>query len=66
MSDTLVKCGTCGREERVQFSVCLARGWPRCHGQTMAMATTDADVGEATRDVIDAQLPPQPRQEARP
>ena len=50
--DTLVRCSRCQREEHVDFARCLASGWPKCHGYTMTMVSTTADVGVATTGVL--------------
>jgi hypothetical protein len=42
--DTLVQCSKCGRKVRVDFTESLSRGWPKCHGETMALINTAANV----------------------
>jgi hypothetical protein len=32
-----VTCLQCGRQQTVNPEYCLRRGWPKCHGQTMAL-----------------------------
>ena len=44
MSDSIVKCLTCGKEEQVKFGFCLFKGWPKCCGYTMRLMKTDADI----------------------
>jgi hypothetical protein len=53
--DSLVRCSKCQREERVSFAVCLGSGWPKCHGYTMTLVETKADVGAATTSVLRSQ-----------
>lgn len=38
----LVRCQTCGREQRVDSAQCLAHGWPTCHGETMRLVSEKA------------------------
>ena len=33
----LVRCDTCGREQRVNTAKRLAHGWPECCGYTMTL-----------------------------
>jgi phage FluMu protein Com len=51
-ADTTVRCDKCGSEQRVSFQACLRAGWPRCHGYTMRMVDTRADVGKAMTAVL--------------
>jgi len=53
--DCTVECRTCGKQQRVNFGVCLSSGWPKCHGSTMKLITPaqDIDVDGAIRRVID-------------
>ncbi len=37
MAVTVCVCSTCGREVTVNFGECLAKGWPKCCGQTMTL-----------------------------
>ena len=59
MSDTTVRCEKCGRTKRVDFSVCLRMGWPKCHGYTMRLDKypIPADIERATKKAIEAQIP---------
>lgn len=52
--NTTVRCVDCGREQRVNFGVCLAVGWPKCwcNGHTMRLEHTDADITADTGRVI--------------
>lgn len=43
-----VRCLKCGSEEEVVFGQCLARGWPLCCDETMALIT------KPTQDTVDA------------
>lgn len=52
MTDSLVQCQTCGREENVSFGHCLFNGWPKCCGYTMRLMTTDADIDKAVSQGI--------------
>jgi hypothetical protein len=52
MTDTLVKCTVCGREEHPSFAGSLRNGWPKCCGYTMRLLRTDADIAAS---VITAQ-----------
>ena len=36
-----VKCGTCGREKRVNSAKCLRSGWPKCCGATMRLMSAE-------------------------
>lgn len=54
-TDTLVRCSVCKEQELVSFAHCLRNGWPKCHGYTMTMIETKADVGAATTQVLRAQ-----------
>lgn len=47
-----MRCSQCGREERVNFAHCLRFGWPSCHGYTMTLQKTDADIDAAVGEVI--------------
>ena len=59
--NSLCRCSICGREERVDFAVCLRRGWPTCcKGYTMTLITTSADVARATESVLRAQEETEP------
>ena len=57
--DSVVACLTCKRTEDVDFAKCLRLGWPKCHGATMRLVTTMADVGEATRKAMPPLTPKQ-------
>lgn len=50
--DTLVKCSTCDKEERVNFGECLGKGWPKCCGYTMTLITTKANMEEAIKPLF--------------
>ena len=50
--NTKVKCSKCGREEKVNFSHCLVRGWPKCCGYTMTLVATRANIEKATEEAI--------------
>jgi len=52
MSDSLVKCDTCGREQKVKFGDCLKSGWPECCGFTMALIRTRADIDAAVGKIV--------------
>ena len=52
MSDSIVKCLTCGKEEQVNFGFCLFKGWPKCCGYTMRLMNTDADIDNAVSSGI--------------
>lgn len=63
MSDSLVRCRDCGREEYIRLQMALRNGWPKCYcrepryGMTMHLEHTDADVDAAIRDLM-AKRPP--------
>jgi hypothetical protein len=42
-SDSLVRCGVCGRELTVSFAFCTRNGWPKCHGATMRLETRPSE-----------------------
>lgn len=33
----IVWCKECGRQEKVDSAICLAKGWPKCCGETMTI-----------------------------
>jgi hypothetical protein len=35
----LVRCGTCGREKKVDSGECIRTGWPKCCNYTMTLVT---------------------------
>lgn len=43
-NDSLVRCMTCDKEERVTFIYCLKNGWPKCCGYTMRLIETKANI----------------------
>jgi len=51
MSDSMVQCLECGRQEQVSFAHCLRRGWPKCCGYTMRLME-HPDVSEVMADVL--------------
>ena len=50
--DTTVICDKCQRQERVSFAECMRKGWPVCHGHTMRMDETEANIEEAIAVII--------------
>ena len=50
--NTTVRCDKCSREQRVNFSVCLRTGWPKCCGYTMRLMTTKADIAAAVDEAF--------------
>lgn len=59
MSDSTVKCTTCGKEKRVRFAKCLHRGWPLHCGATMGLISYPEldEVEEATKEVLNGETP---------
>lgn len=51
-SDSYLKCSVCGRESTTRFASSLKTGWEKCCGYTMTLVSTDADIGEATREAM--------------
>jgi phage FluMu protein Com len=51
--ESTVRCSKCGRTEEVNFAACLRAGWPKCHGYTMTLTETTADVGAATAAALE-------------
>ena len=47
MTGYLVRCSTCGREERTGENP-LRDGWPKCHG-TMSLIDTDQFIADVDR-----------------
>jgi len=45
--DTICRCATCGREEKVLLAAALRQGLPQCHDQEMAITQTWADVSQS-------------------
>ncbi len=45
--DTICRCATCGREEKVLLAAALRQGLPQCHGQEMAITQTWADISQS-------------------
>ena len=56
--DSVVRCTVCGRTEQVSFAWSLRNGWPTCHGYTMHLEKTEADVTAATNWAIADQKVP--------
>ena len=50
--DSIVRCDKCSRELSVDFAWSLREGWPMCHGQTMRLLTTKADIAAAVGSVF--------------
>ena len=46
-SDTVVRCPKCGRTQYLQFANGLKNGWSSCHGLTMPIVFTDANIKKA-------------------
>jgi hypothetical protein len=42
ITETRVRCRTCGEEQSVRGAYCLAHGWPECHGETMELVRPEA------------------------
>lgn len=55
-ADTEVVCLKCWKTKRVHFGHCLMNGWPQCHGETMIMRATRANISEETDSLIRKQL----------
>jgi len=51
-TDTLVRCHKCDKERRVNFAACLRSGWPTCHGYTMTLDHTQADIAAAVAGLV--------------
>jgi hypothetical protein len=49
--DTLVRCRDCGQSARVSFKLAAQSGWPHCHGVTMRIVDTRADVDQIVADL---------------
>lgn len=45
--DTTVRCRACHATQRVNYARCLRESWPMCHGASMSIVASSADVGEA-------------------
>ena len=52
--NSLVQCSVCKRQEVVDFGTCLRSGWPKCHGYTMTLMHTAADIGRAVGETFAA------------
>lgn len=52
--DSKVQCPKCDRIRRVSFADCLRSGWPKCHGYTMTLKNTTADIGGAVAAAVGA------------
>ena len=50
-----VKCRICGSVFIVDFGVCLSKGWPKCHNQTMELQKVTR--GEIAKGVAKAMAP---------
>jgi hypothetical protein len=55
--DSYLRCTVCGRTATTSFAGSLRDGWPKCCGYTMRLERTDADIGGALVDVMQAKLP---------
>lgn len=51
--DTCVRCRKCGKERNLSFLQSMKDGWPLCHGETMILLTTTADINLAMINLID-------------
>jgi hypothetical protein len=49
--DTIVQCKKCWKKQHVNFADALKNGWPLCHGETMVMVFSDADIDKAVKSL---------------
>lgn len=52
MMDSVVVCDLCERRQDVTFAGGLRDGWPKCHGHTMRLESTTADIDAAVRAAL--------------
>jgi len=57
IANTKLRCEVCGFEGTTDFAHSLSRGWPTCHGYTMRLISTEADIPSAVARVVADQLP---------
>jgi len=43
-SDSHLRCEVCGRRSTTSFASSMAHGWEKCHGYTMTLVRTEADI----------------------
>lgn len=51
--DSRVRCFVCDNEQDVSFEFCMRNAaWPSCHGQTMELIETNADVDKVMNKIF--------------
>jgi hypothetical protein len=55
-TDTILKCGRCGKTEQVNFQESMTLGWKECCGEPMRLTKTTADIRKAIKGALEAQV----------
>ena len=52
MYNSNIRCEKCGRRSTVDFGHAIREGWPLCHGVTMKLQLTLADIDDEVSKLV--------------